>query len=170
MVTVPVSFQFNIPVKDAIEKKTKVTHGIVSERREGGEMEKCKEEKDWYKAASGLRAEQKIFDKLQEQFSDQPCLLVNGFHEQDMIKVIREEIKGIKGKGKLSDKVRILLHSCEVAAPKIVKHVSVSKQSNVCPLLHCLLMIMTVVDTSKLEVLSLKGDHTTDNRDGYYTV
>ena len=121
MVTVPVSFQFNIPVKDEIEKRTKVTHGIVSERREGGEKEKSKEEKDWYKAASGRRAEQKIFDKIQKQFSDQPCLLLNGFHEQDLIKVIREEIKGIKGKGKLSDKVRILLHSFEVAASEVVK-------------------------------------------------
>ena len=96
-------------------------HGIVTEEEGEGKGEKSKEEKDWYKAASGLKAEQKIFDKLQEQFSDQPCLLVNGFHEQDLIKVIREEIKEIKGKGKLSDQVRILLHSCEVAASEVLK-------------------------------------------------
>ena len=100
----PVSFQYNIPVKDK-NKKSNVTHGIVSEGGGGGEKEKSKEEKNWYKDASGLRAEQKIFDKLQEQLSDQPCLLVNGFHEQDMIKVIREEIKCMKVKGKLSDQV-----------------------------------------------------------------
>ena len=69
MVTVPVSFQFNIPVNK------KVTHGIVSEDGGGGEREKSKEEKNWYKAASGLRSEQKIFDKLQEQFSGYPKVL-----------------------------------------------------------------------------------------------
>ena len=104
------------------------THGIVSD---DGEQ---KGSREWMKAAFGLRAEQKIFDKLQEQLSDQPCLLVNGFHEQDLIKVIREDIKGIKGKGKLSDQVKILLHSCEVAASEAAKEVIVSKQSNVCPL------------------------------------
>ena len=105
MVAVPVSFLFNISVNK------KVTHGIVSEEGGGGEREKSKEEKDWYKAASGLRAEEKIFDKLQEQFSDQPCLLVNGFKEQDMIKVIKEKIKDIiKGKGKLSEQVIIFFH------------------------------------------------------------
>ena len=108
MVTVPVSFQYKIWVKDE-NKKPKVTHGIVSEGEGRGEKEKSKEEKNWYKAASGLRAEQKIFDKLQEHLSDQPCLLVNGFQEQDMIKVIREEIRDIKGKGKLCDQVKILL-------------------------------------------------------------
>ena len=39
------------------------------------------------------KQEEKIFDKLQEQFYDNPCLLVNGFKEQDMIKVIKEMIK-----------------------------------------------------------------------------
>ena len=77
---------------------------------EGGEREKSKEEKNWYKAASGLRAEEKIFDKLQEQFSDHPCLLVNGFKEQDMIKVIKEIIKGTERKGELSDQVKIFVH------------------------------------------------------------
>ena len=81
MVTVPVSFQFNISVKDETTKETKVIRGILSKEEARGEREKSKQEKDWYKAASGLRAEQKIFDKLQEQFSDQPCLMVNGFHE-----------------------------------------------------------------------------------------
>ena len=84
MVTVPVSFQFNIPVKDETTKKTKVVHGIVKEEEGKGEREKSKVEKDWYKAASGLRAEQKIFDKVLEQFYDQPCMMVNGFHEKDM--------------------------------------------------------------------------------------
>ena len=102
MVTLPISFQFNIPVNK------KVTHGIVGEERGGGEREKSREETNWYKAASGLRAEQKIFDKLQEQFSDHPCLLVNGFYEQNMVKVIKE---GIDRKGiQLSDQVYIIIN------------------------------------------------------------
>ena len=111
MVAVPVSFQFNIPVNK------KVTHGIISV--EGGEREKSKEEKNWYKAASGLRAEEKIFDKLQEQFSDHPCLLVNGFKEQDMIRVIKEKMKDIKGKGELSEQVKIFFHRTTYRVAKI---------------------------------------------------
>ena len=99
MVAVPVSFHYNI----------NFIHGIVSEEEGRGEREKSKKEKDWFKAASGLRAEEKIFDKLQEQFSDHPCLLVNGFKEQDVIKVIKEKIRRIKKGIKLSDQVKISL-------------------------------------------------------------
>ena len=110
IVAVPVRFNYNIPVKDEATKETKVIHGIVSEEEGRGEREKSKKEKDWFKAASGLRAEEKIFDKLQEQFSDHPCLLVNGFKEQDMIKVIKEMLKDIiKGKGELSEQVKKIL-------------------------------------------------------------
>ena len=90
IVAVPVSFNYNIPVKDEATKETKVIHGIVEE--EGmGEREKSKKQKEWCKAARGLRAEEKIFDKLREQFSEQPCLLLNGFKEQSMLKVIKEK-------------------------------------------------------------------------------
>ena len=112
IVAVPVSFQFNIPVKDETKKKAMVIHGILSEEEGRGKREKSKKEKDWCKAAFGLRAEQKIFDKLKEQFSDHPCLLVNGFKEQDMIKVIKEKIRDFK-KGKdelLSEQVRLFFH------------------------------------------------------------
>ena len=110
MVAVPVSFHFNIPVKDEVTKESHIIQGILIEEEGRGEREKSKKEKDWYKAASGLRGEQKIFDKIQEQFSDRPCLLVNGFKEQDMIKVIKERIKDIKGKGKLSEQVKIFFN------------------------------------------------------------
>ena len=99
MVAVPVSFHYNI----------NFIHGIVSEeegRGERPEREKSKKENDWCKKARNLRAEQKIFDKLQEQFSDRPCLLVNGFKEDYMIKVAKEKIPK-KKKGKLSDQVKI---------------------------------------------------------------
>ena len=109
IVAVPVSFNYNIPVKDEATKETKVIHGIVSEeegRGERPEREKSKKENDWCKKARNLRAEQKIFDKLQEQFFDRPCLLVNGFKEDYMIKVAKEKIRK-KKKGKLSDQVKI---------------------------------------------------------------
>ena len=76
MVTAPVSFQYKIK-----------THGIV--REDGGR----KGENNWNKAVSGLRAEQRIFDELQRQFSNQPCLLLNGFSEQDLIKVVKSKLQ-----------------------------------------------------------------------------
>ena len=79
MVTVPVSFQYKVK-----------THGIVHEEAKKGD-DVSKEEKDWNKAVDGLRAEQRIFDKLQRKFSDQPCLLMNGFSEQDLIKVVKSK-------------------------------------------------------------------------------
>ena len=68
MVKVPVSFQFNIPVKDDTTKETKVIHGIVSEEKGKGEREKSKEEKRKYlfycKAGRAITNwEQKIKDQ-----------------------------------------------------------------------------------------------------------
>ena len=96
MVTVPVSFQY----------KDVKTQGIV--RDDGGRKgpEISKDEKDWNKAVSGLRAEQRLFDELQRQFSDQPCLLMNGFNENDLIKVAE---RNLQKKGKcdvFSDEVK----------------------------------------------------------------
>ena len=101
MVTVPVSFQY----KDVQGVKT---HGVV--RDDGGRKgdDVSKEEKDWNKAVSGLRAEQRIFDELQRQFSDQPCLLINGFNEHDLIKVVKSKLQK-KGKcAVLTDEVKLL--------------------------------------------------------------
>ena len=100
MVTVPVSFQY----KGVQGVKT---HGII--RNDGGRKgdDVIKEEKDWNKAVSGLRAEQRIFDELQRQFSDQPCLLMNGFSEHNLLKVVKSKLQKDK-KGKcdaLSDEV-----------------------------------------------------------------
>ena len=96
MVTVPVSFQY----------KDVKTHGIVRDDggRKGDDISKA--EKDWNKAVSGLRAEQRLFDELQRQFSDQPCLLMNGFNENDLIKVAE---RNLQKKGKcdvFSDEVK----------------------------------------------------------------
>ena len=98
MVTVPVSFQY----------KDVKTHGIV--RDEGGRKgeDVSKEEKDWNKAVSGYRAEQRMFDELQRQFAGEPCLLMNGFSEHDLIKVIKSKLQK-KGKcAALSDEVKLL--------------------------------------------------------------
>ena len=90
MVTVPVSFQYK-------EMQGVQTHGIV--RNDGGRKndEVTREENDWQKAVSGLRAEQRIFDEIQSHFSDQPCLLMNGFSEHDLIKVMKSKLQK-KGK------------------------------------------------------------------------
>ena len=86
MVTVPVSFQYKVK-----------PHGIVLDERGRRGDDLCKEEKDWNKAVSGLRAEQRMFDELQRHFSDQPCLLMNGLREQDLIKVVKSKLQK-KGK------------------------------------------------------------------------
>ena len=79
MVTVPVSFQYKVKI-----------HGIVKD--DGG-----RKGNNWDKAVYGLRAEQRVFDKLQRQFSDQPCLLINGISELDLIKVVKSNLQK-KGK------------------------------------------------------------------------
>ena len=98
MVTVPVSFQY----KDVQGLKT---HGIVKDDRGRQESEISKEEKDWYKKVSGLRAEQTLFDEIQRQFSDQPCLLINGFNEQNLIKVVKSTLQKRGKYGALNDEV-----------------------------------------------------------------
>ena len=98
MVTIPVSFQY----------KDLKTHGIVSDDvgRKGGEKSKDYE-RTWIKDASGLRAEQRIFDKIQRHFSDKPCLLINGFTEHDLIKVVKSKLQQEKKRIELSEKVKI---------------------------------------------------------------
>ena len=101
MVTVPVSFQY----KDLQGVRT---HGIVSDGGGQKGKEVSKEELDWNKAVSGIRAEQRLFEEIQRRFSDQPCLLMNGFSESNLIKVVKKKLqKDEKGKcDVLSDEVR----------------------------------------------------------------
>ena len=90
MVTIPVSFQYK-------EMQGVRTHGIVRNDGVRKNVEVSREENDWQKAVSGLRAEQRIFDEIQSHFSDQPCLLMNGFSEHDLIKVMKSKLQK-KGK------------------------------------------------------------------------
>ena len=92
MITVPMSFQY----------KGVRTHGIVSDDggRKAGETSK-----NWIKETSGLRAEQKIFEEIQTQFSDQPCLLMNGFSEQNLFKVMKSKLQQDKNGIQLSKQV-----------------------------------------------------------------
>lgn len=97
MVTIPVSFQY----------KDLKTHGIVSDDvgRKGGEKNKDYD-RTWIKDASGLRAEQRIFDKIQRHFSDKPMLLMNGFTEHDLLKVVKSKLQKEKKGIQLSDQVK----------------------------------------------------------------
>ena len=92
LVTVPVSFQY----------KDLGTHGIVSDN---GGLKAGETSKEWKKDTSGLRAEQKVFDEIQRQFSDQPCLLMNGFSEHNLFKVIKSKIQQDKKGIQLSHQV-----------------------------------------------------------------
>ena len=100
LVSVPRSFQYSVK-----------THGIPSEgkmllnkykERENTEedAEQCqritKERKQfytWVKDTTGQWAEEKLFDKLTTMFSDEPCLLVSGFTENILLKVVRENLQ-----------------------------------------------------------------------------
>ena len=91
LVSVPKSFQYS-NVK---------THGIHSEGRrrlENYEEEDRKQLHTWVTATAGGHAEEKIFNMMTRKFSDKPCLLVNGFTENDLLKVVRENLKK-EGKG-----------------------------------------------------------------------
>ena len=120
MVTVPgESFQYKLPgnqhgipsqakeirlFKKAEEKKVpvgserKASQSEADCLRDGKQMKKKKEKTesdhihDWEKAASGQFAEQKVYDMLKKRFSREPCLLVHEFKENDLVKVIKENI------------------------------------------------------------------------------
>ena len=68
-------------------------HGVVDDDVGRNRRKKSKEEKDWINTVTGDRAEQKIFDQIQRKFSDKPCFLINGFKEQDLFKVVKEQLQ-----------------------------------------------------------------------------
>ena len=101
LVSVPKCFQYSVK-----------THGIPSEGRrmlKNYEGEDRKQLDAWVTATRGKSAEEEIFKMLTTMFSDEPCLLVSGFTENDLLKVVRENLRR-EGKGlKLSEKVSKLL-------------------------------------------------------------
>ena len=57
----------------------------------------------WEKAASGQFAEQRVYDMLVRKFSNEPCLLVHEFKENDLVKVIKENIEMEKRENQKND-------------------------------------------------------------------
>ena len=51
----------------------------------------------------GDRAEQRIFDQIQRKFSDKPWFLINGFKEQDLFKVVKEQLQPDMKRFKISN-------------------------------------------------------------------
>ncbi len=121
MVTVPISFQYNLGGQHGVpniakkirekmaeeEKKVQVGSKHKENHSDGGNIrggkQKIKMEKteseiihNWEKAASGQEAEQRVYDMLQKRFSNEPCLLVHEFKENDLVKVIKENIDNEK--------------------------------------------------------------------------
>ena len=105
LVSVPRSFQYNVK-----------THGIPSEGRRL--LKKYKERKNteedaeqlrgisyWVQDTAGKWAEEKIFNKLTSMFSDEPCLLVSGFTEADLLKVVRENLQMERKGSEMSEQV-----------------------------------------------------------------
>ena len=101
LVSVPKSFQYSVK-----------THGIPSEGRrrlQNYEGDDRKQLHTWVTATAGQSAEEKIFNMLTTMFYDEPCLLVSGFTENDLLKVVRENLKnGKEGKGsEISERVKV---------------------------------------------------------------
>ena len=105
LVSVPRSFQYKVK-----------THGIPSEGRRL--LKKYKERKNteedaeqlrgisyWVQDTAGKWAEEKIFNKLTSMFSDEPCLLVSGFTEADLLKVVRENLQKERIGSEMSEQV-----------------------------------------------------------------
>ena len=104
LVSVPKSFQYSV-----------TTHGIPDEGRsvltKHKEREHTEEDAEqfytWVKDTKGKLAEGKFFNKFTSMFSDEPCLLVSGFKESDLLKVVRENLRK-KGKGsEMSQQVQV---------------------------------------------------------------
>ena len=97
LVSVPKSFQYSVK-----------THGIPSEGRsrlENYEGEDRRQLHTWVTSTAGKSAEEKLFNMLTTMFSDEPCLLVSGFTETDLLKVVRESLQK-EGRGtEMSEKV-----------------------------------------------------------------
>ena len=118
MVTVPISFQYNLENQGVPEKGKDIRQNKRDEEQKMNELErntaapnalkensidenqKKKDKKseselihNWEKRALGQSSEQKVFDSLQRRFFKEPCLLVNGFKESDLVKVIKENIE-----------------------------------------------------------------------------
>ena len=105
LVSVPRSFQYSVK-----------THGIPGEGRRllkkykerenrGKDAEQLQRLSYWVQDTTGKWAEEKIFNKLTSMFSDEPCLLVSGFTEADLLKVVRENLQKERKGSEMSEQV-----------------------------------------------------------------
>ena len=83
----------------------------ILEKSEGNDNKQLKE---WNTAVRGQSSEQELFDVLQRKFANDPCLLVSGFKESDLIKVVKEHLKKERKKEK-----GVILNEREIQFQKI---------------------------------------------------
>ena len=128
MVTVPISFQYNLGGQHGIPSKARQIREKLAEEEKiyqfwskheathfdwnfiRGEKQKKKMGKTsselvhiFEKAASGQEAENKVYEMLQKKFSNEPCLLVHEFKENDLVKIIKENIDKKKKENRKED-------------------------------------------------------------------
>ena len=68
----------------------------------------------WTTAIAGDSAEQVVYDLLRDKFADEPGLLVHGFHEQDLIRVVGENLHHCVVKEQVKKKKKDAILSPEV--------------------------------------------------------
>ena len=75
---------------------------MSDDRKLGG----SKGERNWNDKVHGLRAEQKIFDQIQQHLSlnQATCLLINGINQKDVYKVLKDTLRQDKQLIQLSDR------------------------------------------------------------------
>ena len=64
-----------------------------------------------------------VYDLLREKFADEPGLLVHGFHEQDLIRVVRENLHHCVVKEQVKKKKKDAILSSEVISKKSIIYV-----------------------------------------------
>ena len=89
MLTIPFYFEFD-------KKKLQQTEGIISTDKDY--FADYKEDdtglfKQWMRAGRGMLAEYNVFRKLEHFFGNQKCLLVGGFDEKKLLKILKEDIE-----------------------------------------------------------------------------
>ena len=113
LVSVPQSFQFKVK-----------TQGIPSQAAERFENYENYEDRQkfykWTTDIAGDSAEQVVYDLLREKFADEPGLLVHGFNEQNLMRVVKENLHHCVVKEQVKKKKKDAILSSGVVSKKSI--------------------------------------------------
>ena len=105
LVSVPRSFQYSVKTHGIPSEGKKLLKERKKKKRKKEDGEQLQRISYWVQDTTGKWAEEKIFNKLTSMFSDEPCLLVSGFTEADLLKVVRENFQKERIGSEMSEQV-----------------------------------------------------------------